>query len=375
MRQLLGTLGLCLLLSSVSAARLPDPPSVPGTGHLLMEMHSGRVLADANSKTRLEPASLTKILTGYVVFREIAAGHVQLTDEVFVSEKAWRTGGSRMFIKVNTKVPLEALLKGMIIQSGNDASVALAEHIAGSEESFADLMNEHARRLGMTESHFVNSTGLPDPNHYTTARDIALVTEATIREFPDWYRWYAIKEYTYNNIKQHNRNRLLWRDDAVDGVKTGHTSSAGYCLVASASQDDMRLVSVIMGTESDSERMDATQALLNFGFRFFETAKLYARAQDLVRSRIWKGDANEVSLGPAEDFYVTAPRGLLGKMVPRVFVDPEIVAPVHRGEAYGYVSVEIDGEEIARAPLVAMAEIPEAGLLGSILDSALLWFH
>lgn len=357
------------------AAPTPPPPSVPGSGHLLIDHHSGRVLAEANADDRLEPASLTKIMTTYVVFRELAEGNIRLEDQVRVSEKAWRTGGSRMFIEVGKKVSIEELLHGMIIQSGNDASVALAEHIAGSEETFADLMNTHGRRLGMHNSHFTNATGLPHADHYTTARDIALVTAATIREFPDLYAWYAIKDYTYGGIKQANRNKLLFRDKSVDGVKTGHTEAAGYCLVASAQRDGMRLTSVIMGTESTEARASASQALLNYGFRFFESHRLYAREQALSRVRVWMGQISELPVGPARDVYVTIPRRQYDELSPSMEIDPKIMAPVSKGQQVGRILVELKGETVSEVPLVALNDIPEGGIYNRLKDSALMWFQ
>jgi D-alanyl-D-alanine carboxypeptidase (penicillin-binding protein 5/6) len=368
-------LSLWLAAAAQASVPVPTPPSVAGSGHLLIDMHSGRVLAESNADARLEPASLTKIMTAYVVLREIAEGNVQLQDQVLVSEKAWRTGGSRMFIEVGKRVSVEDLLKGMIIQSGNDASVALAEHIAGSEGTFATLMNTHARRLGMHHSHFVNSTGLPDPDHYTSARDITLVTAATIREFPEYYQWYAVKEFTYNDIRQHNRNKLLWRDDSVDGVKTGHTEAAGYCLVASARQGDMRLISVVMGTDSEESRARETQALLSYGFRFYETHRLYGAGEALSRVEVWKGDRDELSLGLAEDLYVTIPRHQYSHLNAKMVIEPTIIAPVGRGMAYGHLAVELGENEVARAPLVALQDVAEGGFWGGLIDSALLWFE
>jgi D-alanyl-D-alanine carboxypeptidase (penicillin-binding protein 5/6) len=368
-------LGLWLAAAAQASVPVPAPPSVSGSGHLLIDMHSGRVLSESNADARLEPASLTKIMTAYAVLREIAEGNIQLQDQVLVSEKAWRTGGSRMFIEVGKRVSVEDLLKGMIIQSGNDASVALAEHIAGSESTFATLMNTHAQRLGMHHSHFVNSTGLPDPDHYTSARDITLVTAASIREFPEYYEWYAVKEFTYNDIRQHNRNKLLWRDDSVDGVKTGHTEAAGYCLVASARQDDMRLISVVMGTESEEARARETQALLNYGFRFYETHHLYRAGETLSTVPVWKGDREELSLGLAEDLYVTIPRHQYGNLNAKMAIEPTIIAPVDRGMAYGHVAVELGEEEVTRAPLVALQDVAEGGFWGGLVDSALLWFE
>lgn len=371
------TLMLGLLVCGLATATVPtpSPPAVAGTAHLLLDMHSDRVLAESNADDRLEPASLTKIMSAYAVFKELQEGHLQLTDEVLVSEKAWRTEGSRSFIEVGKQVPVETLLKGMIVQSGNDASVALAEHVAGSEETFAALMNGHAKRLGMRNTHFVNSTGLPDPDHYTTSRDIARVSEATIREFPEYYKWYSIKEYLYNGIKQHNRNKLLWRDDSVDGIKTGHTASAGYCLVASAQRGDMRLISVVMGTKSEESRAQETLSLLNYGFRFFETHKLYPARQGLAKVRVFKGQVNELQLGLTKDLYVTIPRNQYENLSAKLVMEPTIVAPAAAGMAYGFVKVQLGDQEVARAPLVALQDVAEGGVLGNALDSVLLWFQ
>jgi D-alanyl-D-alanine carboxypeptidase (penicillin-binding protein 5/6) len=338
-------------------------------------MNSGTILAEENADLRLEPASLTKIMTAYAVFVELREGNLQLSDQVLVSKKAWRTGGSRMFIEVGTQVSVEDLLKGMIIQSGNDASVALAEHIAGSEKTFAALMNSHAKRLGMHNTHFVNSTGLPDPEHYTTARDITRVSEATIREFPEYYEWYAIKEFTYNDIKQHNRNKLLWRDDSVDGIKTGHTEGAGYCLVASAEREGMRLISVVMGTASEEVRAQETLSLLNYGFRFFETHKLYPGQQSLAQVRAWKGRAKQLPLGLARDLYVTIPRHQYQDLNARLILEPTIVAPVPQGMPYGYAEVQLGDEALTRAPLVALQEVAEGGIWSKVVDGFLLWFQ
>jgi len=354
---------------------IPAPPSVAGTGHFLIDYHSGKVLAEKSADERLEPASLTKIMTAYVAFRELKAGKISLDDEVHVSEKAWKEPGSRMFIKVGTKVRLENLLKGMIIQSGNDASVAIAEHIAGSEETFAQLMNNHAKRLGMTHSHFVNATGLPDPDHYTTPRDIAKAAAATIREFPEWYVWHAVKSFTYNKIKQHNRNKLLWRNAAVDGVKTGHTQSAGYCLVASAQQDDMRLISVVMGANSENARADESQALLNYGFRFYETHRPYEAGQELTRIRVWKGDREQLGLGLRDDLYVTIPRGAYDKLEARMDLDAQLIAPVQDGQQVGTLRISLDGAAVATAPLVALQPVAEGGLWDEVKDTVLLWLE
>ncbi|HIE54755.1 MAG TPA: D-alanyl-D-alanine carboxypeptidase, partial [Chromatiaceae bacterium] len=312
---------LLLILSGIGqTAPLPVPPAITASGHLLMDYHSGRVLAENNRDKRLEPASLTKIMTAYVVFRELEEGKLSLQEEVVVSEKAWKTPGSRMFIEVGKKVSVADLIRGMIIASGNDACVALAEHIAGSEESFAALMNEHAMRLEMDQTHFTNSTGLPDPNHYTTPADILKVTRALITEFPQYYPLYSEREFTFNNITQKNRNRLLWRDPSVDGVKTGHTKAAGYCLVASAKRQGMRLLSVVMGTASEEARAQETQKLFNYGFRFFETHRLFGGGEPLKQVRVWKGEMEELPLGLEEDLYVTIPRGDYHKLKARVRV-------------------------------------------------------
>jgi len=366
---------LTLAASPLTAEPVPSPPEIAARGYFLMDMNSGQVLAANNPDMRLEPASLTKIMTAHVVFDEIKKGHVALTDSVLVSEKAWRMEGSRMFIEVNTQVTVEELLKGLIIQSGNDAAVALAEHVAGSEEAFAALMNETAARLGMTSSHFVNSTGLPDPEHYTTPADIAKVTADTIRDYPDWYAWYAIKDYTYNNIKQPNRNLLLWRDDSVDGVKTGHTEAAGYCLVASAQRDNMRLISVVMGTAGETARANETQKLLGYGFRFFETSPLYQAEQPIQQVRVWKGSANEVPVGIARGLTVTVPRGEAGNLSAQLTLDGALEAPVARGQEVGTIEVRLGDQSLMKVPAVALAEVEEAGIVGWLMDSVLMMFE
>jgi D-alanyl-D-alanine carboxypeptidase (penicillin-binding protein 5/6) len=363
---------LTLIHTTAGAAPPAPPPTISGSGHLLLDMASEQVIAAANADSRLEPASLTKIMTAYVVFREIDSGHIALDDETLVSEKAWRMEGSRMFIEVDTRVTVEDLLKGLIIASGNDAAVALAEHTAGSEEAFAALMNEHARRLGMENTHFTNSSGLPDADHYTTPADIAKVTAATIREFPEWYGWYAVKDFTYNDITQPNRNRLLWRDDSVDGVKTGHTSTAGYCLVASAERDGMRLISAIMGTSGEEERSSETQELLGYGFRFFETRALYEAGQPVEEVRVWKGEVDQLPVGVAGTLALTVPRGEADGIAARLVLDGLVEAPVARGQQIGVVEVSHGGEVAKRVPAIALADVGEAGIFGQLLDSLLM---
>jgi D-alanyl-D-alanine carboxypeptidase (penicillin-binding protein 5/6) len=280
---------MALVRPALSADQIviPAPPDLGAKAIFLADFGSGRVLAESNADQRLEPASLTKIMTAYVVFRELAKGNLKLEDMVGVSEKAWRTEGSRMFAQVGAQISVENLLKGMIVQSGNDASVALAEHVAGDEAVFAQMMNQNAERLGMKNTHFKNSMGLPDPDHYTTARDLFILTHALIEEFPEYYQWHAIKEFVFNGIKQTNRNQLLWRDSTVDGVKTGHTEGAGYCLVTSALRDGMRLIAVVLGAKSGNERAKANQTLLNYGFRFYETRALYKANEKLTEARKW----------------------------------------------------------------------------------------
>jgi D-alanyl-D-alanine carboxypeptidase (penicillin-binding protein 5/6) len=362
-------------LQTQSATPIPAPPKVAASGYLLMDFDSGRLLAEQNSEQRLEPASLTKIMTTYVVLRELQSGNLALTDQVQISEKAWRTAGSRMFIEVGKKITVEELLKGMIIQSGNDASVALAEHIAGSEEVFAEMMNSQARRLDMTNTHFVNSTGLPHEEHYTTAQDIAKVSRATIAEFPDYYPWYAIKEYTFNNIKQYNRNKLLWRDKSVDGIKTGHTENAGYCLVASAQRENMRLISVVMGTASEDARARESQALLNYGFRFFETHRLYTAGQSLNEVRVWKGELETLEVGVSDDLFITIPRRQYDKLKAEMSVNSKINAPVQKGQRLGLVKVSLEGEAVLEVPLVALQDVAEGSFWQRASDAVLLWFE
>jgi D-alanyl-D-alanine carboxypeptidase (penicillin-binding protein 5/6) len=359
---------------STLAATL-TPPEVAAKGYILISHPSGQVLAEFNADERLEPASLTKTMTAYVVFHELAAGHIALSDEVLVSEKAWRTGGSRMFIEVGKKIELEALLMGMVIQSGNDASVALAEHIAGSEEGFATLMNAHAQRLGMTNSHFVNATGLPDPQEYTTARDMAKVVTATILEFPEYYKWYGVKEYEHNNITQHNRNKLLWQDDSVDGVKTGHTEGAGYCLIASAQREGMRLTSVVMGAGSQSARAQASLALLNFGFRAFEGQRLYDAGAQIQSLRVWMGEETQLPVGSVDEVFATFPRGHYGELSAHIQQQPDLVAPIAKGQQVGDIVVMMGEQELSRQPLVALADVAEGGIWARVRDTVLRWFY
>lgn len=348
---------------------VPDPPRIDARGHILMDYHSGILLAENNADEPLEPASLTKMMTAYVVFHELKNGDLKLNDKVTVSTKAWRTPGSRMFIEVGTQVTVEELIKGMIIQSGNDASVALAEHVAGSEEVFSAMMNEHARSLGMLNTNFTNSTGLPDAGHYTTARDMALLAARLIRDFPKYYGWYSEKEYTYGGITQGNRNLLLYRDNSVDGLKTGHTESAGYCLVSSALRNDMRLVAVVMGAKSESARANESQKLLNYGFRFYETHKLYEAGQAIKDLRIWKGASNSVQLGLADAMYVSVPRGQYKKLDATLNVANNLSAPVTRGQTIGQLVIKLNGETLSEQPLIALEDVAIGGIWRRLTDS------
>lgn len=370
---------LFLLLSPSLYAELagdiviPAPPRLAASSYILQDFDSGQVLAERNADKVLPPASLTKVMTSYVAFTELKAGRLSLEEKVTVSEKAWRTQGSKMFIEVNKHISIEDLLQGIIIQSGNDASVAIAEHIAGSEHAFAEMMNEQARRLGMNSTHFMNATGLPVPSqHYTTARDLAKLTRALIRDFPEYYKWDSVKEFTFNNITQKNRNTLLWRDESVDGVKTGHTEEAGYCLIASAKRQKMRLVSVVMGTKSKSARANESQTLLNYGFRFFETHKLYDANTILVSPRIWKGATELVELGLAEDLFVTISRRHFAEMKASTDVDFKIMAPVQKGDQLGTVNVTLRNKTVSSKPLIALNGIATGSFFQRAYDSALM---
>jgi len=358
-----------------SSPPVPAAPQLAAESYVLMDFNSGRMLVEHNPDMRVEPASITKLMTAYVVFNGLAEGKLKLDDTVPVSEKAWRTGGSRMFIDPSMEVTVEDLIRGMVIQSGNDASVALAEYVAGTEEAFADLMNHYAAQLGMQGTHYMNATGLPDPEHYTTAHDVTLLSAATIRDFPEFYAWYSEKEFTFNDIRQHNRNTLLWRDPAIDGLKTGHTESAGYCLAASAKRNGMRLVSALMGSASESSRASETQSLLNYGFRFFETVQLYQSGQELTRARVWKGLEDEVPLGLEQPLFVTIPVGRYDDLEAQLQLQPQLMAPLDAGATLGRINVELDDELVASRELVALSAVEQAGFFGSALDGLQLWFE
>lgn len=370
-----------LVVPLLATAQVPAPPRMPmpaapqlgASSYILMDFNSGRVLVEHEPDSRADIASITKLMTSYVVFQELRNAKVTLDELVNISETAWRAEGSRMFLEPNMKVSMEDLLKGLIIQSGNDASIALAEHLAGTEAAFASVMNFYATQLGMEDTNFTNATGLPDENHYSTAHDVALLSIALIRDFPDYYRWYSEKEFSFNNIRQHNRNNLLWRDPAVDGLKTGHTEAAGYCLAASAKRDGMRLVSVVMGSSSEQSRADESQGLLNYGFRFFETVQLYKTGQELTRSQVWKGETEEVTLGIANDLFITIPRGRYDDLDAQIEMQGNLQAPIELGQTIGRISIQLDGEVVTSRNLVALNGVAPAGFFGRAWDGMKLW--
>ena len=366
---------MLLPLGTSAQVAAPSAPSLGAKGYLLVDFQSGHELASKNADERLDPASITKLMTAYAVFRAIKSGQISLDDEVRVSEKAWRTQGSRMFINVGSRVPVELLLPGMIIQSGNDASVALAEHVAGTEESFAEIMNQLAAELGMTNTNYRNSTGLPAEGHYTSASDIVKLATALIREFPDYYRWYSQKEFTYNEITQGNRNALLWRDESVDGMKTGYTENAGYCLVSSAERDGMRLISVVLGTKSSAARANESQALLNYGFRFFETHLLWEQGQVIGNEQVWKGAQDNTDLIVADAVYATLPRGALDQVTWEIRTPGKLIAPLSVDDAVGVVQAKIDSDIVAEANLYSAQAIDSGSLLQTTWDELLLWFE
>ncbi|TBV10708.1 D-alanyl-D-alanine carboxypeptidase family protein [Stutzerimonas kirkiae] len=373
--QRMSLLALFVASPILSAAPvIPSAPQLAAKSYVLMDADSGKVLIENNGDERLPPASLTKLMTAYIATLEIQKGQISDNDMVTISEKAWRTGGSRMFVQVNTQVSVDDLLHGVIIQSGNDASVALAEHIAGSEEAFADLMNATAQRLGMSNSHFMNATGLPDPEHYSSASDMARLARAIIYEDPAHYAIYAQKEFLWNNIKQPNRNLLLWRDKTVDGLKTGHTEEAGFCLVASAVRDGMRLITAVFGTNSEQARAAETQKLLTYGFRFFETRTLHRKGVELAQAQVWKGKSDRLKAGLADDLTLTLPRGQAGKLDAGISLRPRLIAPIQQGDVIGRVEVRLGDEVLESTDLIALESLEEGGLFRRFWDSIRLFF-
>ncbi len=362
---------LSLLLPVLAVALpLPSAPKLATSSHILLDVITGTALVEQDADLQVEPASLTKIMTAFLVFDELKSGRISEDDLVTISERAWRTEGSRMFIEVGKKIRVGDLLIGMVVQSGNDASVALAEHVAGSEETFAELMTSTAQQLGMVNSQFRNATGLPHADHYSSARDMALLAAETYRRFPVYYQLYSQKEFTFNSIRQHNRNRLLWRDKSVDGLKTGHTQAAGYCLVSSASRDGMRLISVVTGTDSDATRFTETQKLLNYGFRFFEVHTVFAGGAERSRGPVYGGEIESVSLGISEDLVLSLPRGRKKDLAAAVEIDRLIPAPVVAGTQLGELQVSLDGELLATRPLIALEAVAEGSLWQQLGDWA-----
>lgn len=365
-------------ISSAQAAPdevlIPAPPSLSASSYLLVDPHSGKVIVEHQADQRLPPASLTKMMTSYLVEHELARGNLKLTDKVRISEKAWRAPGSRMFVREGTFVELNDLLKGIIIQSGNDASIAVAEHLAGSESSFADLMNQHANLLGMNNTHFVNSTGLPAENHYSSARDLSILAQHIILDYPEHYKVYSEKYFTYNEIRQANRNKLLWRDSSVDGLKTGHTEEAGFGLVASAKKGDMRLISVVMGTKSEEARAQESQKLLTYGFRYFDTRQLYQKYEVLNENRVWGGATEQVKLGLGEHLYVTIPRGQEENLSASLSISEVIKAPIQPGDELGKVIISLNDEVITEKPLIALNAVEEGGFVKKVWDNLVLFF-
>lgn len=369
-----------LALTSPSFAQIanvpiPAAPVVNAKSYIVIDASTGTIIASQDPDDRVHPASLTKLMSAYVIFQYLRAGELTLDEETTISNNAYKTPGSRMFVEQNSRVRIEDLIMGMIVQSGNDASVALAEHIAGTEDAFAELMNNYAGRIGMTASNFKNPNGLPAEDHYTTARDMSQLARAVIQEFPEYYAWYSQREFTYAGIRQQNRNQLLWRDSTVDGMKTGHTDAAGYCLVSSAKRNGMRLIAAMMGSTSAKSRIDASQALLNYGFRFYETRKLYASGEAVRTVRAWKGMHDSLPLGPDRDVFVTIPRGRFEELEAVVELPATIFAPVDMGQPFGELTVKHNGKKIAAVALSALAAVPEGSIWKRIKDEIELWFE
>jgi D-alanyl-D-alanine carboxypeptidase (penicillin-binding protein 5/6) len=351
----------------------PVSPSITAKSYILQDYHSEQVLLEKNPKQRLEPASLTKLMTAYVVFNALKEGHIKLEDRVHISKKAWQMKGSRMYLERDSTVTVEELVKGMIIQSGNDASMALAEYVAGDEENFVKLMNKRAQTLNLKDTQYKNSTGLSVEGHYSTAYDLVLMARAIIQDFPDYYRWYSEKEYTHNNITQNNRNLLLWRDSSVDGMKTGYTDNAGYCLISSAKRDGMRLISVVLGANSKKERAAQSQKMLDYGYRFFKTYKLYPARQTISSERVWKGSSRNVNLGLAKPLYITIPKGQYENLKATLQIDKKMIAPVYAGREYGRLKVSLQDKLLLSRSLIALNGVEAGNVLQQLVDY--LWLQ
>ena len=364
-------LPLCIDLAAQSM--VPQAPKLDLSSYILLEASTNTVLAEFNSDNQIAPASMTKVMSGYVIADQIASGAISLDDEVLISEKAWKTGGSKMFIEAGKRISVKDLLSGIIIQSGNDATIAMAEHVAGSEEGFVDFMNAYAAELGLSNSLFQNSTGLSDPNHFTSAKDLANLTKALINKFPDHYATYREKEFTFGGIRQLNRNKLLWRDDSVDGVKTGHTDSAGFCLVSSAKRNDMRLIAVVAGSPSENDRLTASQRLLEYGFRFFATQKLVTKNTKVTSAKVWGGQTSEVSLGSQEDLYLTLPRSEFNNIKAHYKFKNNIQAPIEIGQIIGSIEFTSNDRVVLSAPLVAIESVEAKGFFGRLIAKLIYW--
>ena len=343
---------------------IPDPPSISSANYILIDSTTNRILAQKNPDERIEPASITKIMTGYVVSDQVKEGFINLQDEVFISENCWRKEGSKMWIREGTTVSLLDLIKGMVIQSGNDASCAIAEHVAGSEENFVELMMKYVKRMGLSNTNFVNATGWPDENHYSSARDIAKLSSLLIKDFPEHYSLYKEKSFTYNNIPQRNRNALLWQDDSIDGIKTGHTETAGFCLVSSGKRDDTRLISVIIKSNSEKTRLTDTRRLLDYGFRYFRTKKLVSKGQKLKEEQVWGGESDSVFIAPSRDFYLTLPLRDFKKIEPLIVLNDYLQAPLSEGQVVGKMLFKLGAEDVGSIDLIALEEIKGMGIFG-----------
>lgn len=364
-----------LTINSAQAEPAPPPPDLAVKAYLLKDFNSNRVLAEQQSQNRVEPASLTKLMTAYLSFKALKNGHLRLDQTLPISEKAWRVEGSKMFVDTTMTVTVDELLHGMIIQSGNDASIALAEGIAVTEDAFATQMNKEAVRLGMKNTHFMNATGLPDPQHYTTAYDLSLLATALIQDFPDQYkRLYSVKEYTYNKITQPNRNRLLWLDPNVDGMKTGHTETAGFCLISSAKRGEHRLISVVLGAANDNARATESQKLLNYGYQFFDSHLIYKAGQTIATQKVWKGAESKLVATVFHDLYVTLPKGEYARAKAKIISKQPLIAPIAAGQEIGSIQFVIDGKVIDEQKLVAAKEVKVAGIFGRLWDSFMLLF-
>jgi D-alanyl-D-alanine carboxypeptidase (penicillin-binding protein 5/6) len=368
---------VCLLLAVTAdaAVPIPKPPDIKARAYVLVDFQSGRVLAGLKEDAQMEPASITKLMTGYAVFRAIKEKRLSLSDNVTISERAWKAEGSRTFAQVGSVIPVDVLIKGMIVQSGNDATIALAEKLGGTEDGFVQMMNSYAQELGLKNSHFNDSSGLPGPTHYMSAHDIASLSRVLIRDFPDEYKWYSLREFEYGGIKQQNRNGLLARDPTVDGIKTGHTDSAGYCLASSAKRGDQRLIAVVLGTDSFKAREDASAALLNFGFTFYETAKIKSANDVILKPEVYKGEEDRVTLVPAHDVFVTIGRGTAGQLKTTATVKEPVMAPIKAGQALGELTITDGKDVVARVPLVAQTAVAEGGWWTRMVDGISLWMR